>query len=717
VSDDRAVPVRLRWRLAEDDGGQPALFGDDELLDRHVGKGEYKGLEFLHVNARRVINEVPAASRMPFHYTINAYRGCSHACAYCLSGDTAILLADGRTRAMADLRPGDAVYGTVRHGNYRRYVTTPVLAHWSTRKPAFRIVLDDGTELLASADHRFLTDRGWKHVTGTEQGPRRRPHLTLNNKLIGTGRFAAPPEHTPDYQRGYLCGLIRGDGHLKTYHYQRAGRTNGDVHRFRLALTDIEALRRAQTYLLDGGVATRSFVFKEAVGAYRAIHAIRTQARLGVAAIEEVVGWPACSTTDWSKGFLAGIFDAEGSYSGCIRIANTDDRIIERTASCLVDLGFDATIDARTEARSRPLKHVRIKGGLRENLRFFHTVDPAITRKRTIDGTALKGDAPLRVATVEPLGHELPMYDITTGTGDFIANGVVSHNCFARPTHDYLGLNIGEDFDRRIVVKVNAVERVRAELANPRWRGEAIAMGTNTDPYQRAEGKYRLTRGIVDALVGAGNPFSILTKSTLVLGDLDRLVEGARRTSVRTNLSIGTLDDAVWRTTEPGTPHPRQRVAAVSRLNEAGVPCGVLIAPVLPGLSDHPDQLEAVVNACVEAGAVSVSTNALHLRPGVRQHYLAWLKRTYPDLVDAYLRRYQRGAYLPSADQRQLSTLVARLVDAALTRRGGRSRAGATRSSSTERELAPGGRTTGGAKPHDPSPAPRPSPAQLDLGL
>ncbi|HWC37997.1 MAG TPA: radical SAM protein [Acidimicrobiales bacterium] len=363
MADGSGDPVKLRWRLAEDDCGQPALFGDDELLDRHVGRGEYRGLEFLHVNARRVINEVPAASRMPFRYTINAYRGCSHSCAY----------------------------------------------------------------------------------------------------------------------------------------------------------------------------------------------------------------------------------------------------------------------------------------------------------------------------------------------------------CFARPTHEYLGLNIGEDFDRRIVVKVNAVERVRAELADPRWCGEPIAMGTNTDPYQRAEGKYRLTRGIVDALVAAENPFSILTKSTLVLGDLDRLAEGARRTSVRANLSVGTLDESVWRTSEPGTPHPRQRVAAVARLNEAGVPCGVLIAPVLPGLSDHPDQLEEVVDACVEAGAVSISTNALHLRPGVREHYLAWLERTHPELVDDHLRRYRRSAYLPTSEQRQLSTLVGRLVDAARARRGG-----GTRSRRTDRVLAAESRAEPQPEPPRPS---RPSSTQLDLGL
>ncbi len=703
MTDGPGVPVRLRWRLAEDDGGQPALFGDDELLDRHVGKGEFRGLEFLHVNARRVINEVPAASRMPFRYTINAYRGCSHACPYCVGGETPILMSDGRTRPIADLRAGDLVYGTKREGRYRRYVTTPVLAHWSTRKPAYQVVLEDGTELVTSGDHRLLTQRGWKHVTGTQNGRLRRPHLTLNDRMVGTGRFAAPPEHTPDYQRGYLCGLIRGDGNLKTYTYERPGRTNGDVYRFRLALTDPEALRRAERYLLDRGVATRSFVFTEAVGAHRASHGIRTQARLAVAAIQQAVAWPAVPSSDWCKGFLGGIFDAEGSYSGCIRISNTDEAIIGRTTACLTGLGFDTTVDMGKRPR---VKYVRIRGGLRENLRFFHTVDPVITRKRVIEGTALKNRAPLRVVSVQALGDELPMFDITTGTGDFIANGVVSHNCFARPTHEYLGLNIGEDFDRRIVVKVNAVERVRAELADHRWRGEPIAMGTNTDPYQRAEGKYRLTRGIVDALVAAGNPFSILTKSTLVLGDLDRLAEGATRTSVRANLSIGTLEESVWRTSEPGTPHPRQRVAAVARLNEAGVPCGVLIAPVLPGLSDHPDQLEEVVDACVEAGAVSISTNVLHLRPGVRQHYLSWLERTYPDLLDSYLRRYRGSAYLPSAEQRQLSGLVTRLVDAARARRGG-----GTRSRRTDRALTP--RESPPSRPR----AGAPPPAQLDLGL
>src|ERR1017187_1069454 len=200
--------------------------------------------------------------------------------------------------------------------------------------------------------------------------------------------------------------------------------------------------------------------------------------------------------------------------------------------------------------------------------------------------------------------------------------------CFARPTHTYLGLGVGEDFERKGGVKLNAVEKVRAELRSPKWQGDHIAMGTNTDPYQKAEGKYHLTQGIVTVLAEAGNSFSILTKSTLVLRDLELLADAATRTYVRLAISIGSLDREVWQLTEPGTPPPDKRLDAVRRLSEAGVRCGVLIAPVLPGMSDSDDQLRAVAQACLEAGAVSVTPVALHLRPGVREHYLAWLART-----------------------------------------------------------------------------------------
>jgi DNA repair photolyase len=233
--------------------------------------------------------------------------------------------------------------------------------------------------------------------------------------------------------------------------------------------------------------------------------------------------------------------------------------------------------------------------------------------------------------------------------------------CFARPTHEYLGLGIGEDFERTLVVKINAVERVRAEVRSKRWGGDVIAMGTNTDPYQRAEGKYHLTAGIIEALAEVRNPFSILTKSTLILRDLDRLVAAARRAEVRCNFSIGTLDPDVWKATEPGTPHPRQRVEAVRKLNNAGIPTGVLIAPIIPGMSDAPPQLEEVTAACLEAGAVSVSPLALHLRPGVKEHFLSDLATKRPALAEQLSRRYRR-AYLTGAEQADIVGPVTRTV-------------------------------------------------------
>ncbi|HEY8524784.1 MAG TPA: radical SAM protein [Acidimicrobiales bacterium] len=234
--------------------------------------------------------------------------------------------------------------------------------------------------------------------------------------------------------------------------------------------------------------------------------------------------------------------------------------------------------------------------------------------------------------------------------------------CFARPSHTYLELDADRDFERRIVVKVNAPSLLRRELDPRRWAGDLIAMGTNTDPYQRAEGKYRLTRAIVEVLTERANPFSILTKSTLVLRDLSLLAEAARRTDVRVNLSIGTLDEEVWRATEPGTPHPMRRVRAVEKLNEAGVPCGVLVAPVLPGLSDGPDQLEQVVKACVEAGARSISTVLLHLRPGVKDVFFDRLTVTHPHLLPTYRRRYRDRAYASAAEQEALQATVRDLV-------------------------------------------------------
>jgi DNA repair photolyase len=250
------------------------------------------------------------------------------------------------------------------------------------------------------------------------------------------------------------------------------------------------------------------------------------------------------------------------------------------------------------------------------------------------------------------------MYDITTGTGDFIANGVVSHNCFARNTHTYLDLDAGEDFNSRIVVKVNAPEKLRVELARKTWKGEHIAMGTNVDPYQRAEGRYKLMRGILEALRDFANPFSILTKGSLILRDIDLLQEAADLTDVGTNVSVGFVDRDMWRSLEPGTPSPQKRLEVCAKLNEEGVPCGVLMAPIIPYLTDSPAALEAGVKAIAESGATHVSPIVLHLRTGAREWFMQWLAEHHPDLVPKYERLYARGAYAPKAFQQGIYAQV-----------------------------------------------------------
>ena len=646
----------MRWKLVEeeDGAGQGALFAEEEIVERHVGTGEYRGLEFLHVRARSIINEVPGAQRLPFRWTINAYRGCSHACAYCLSGDTPVLMSDGTHRPISSLRVGDEIYGTRRVGNYRTYVTTNVLAHWETIKRAYLVTLEDGTTVISSGDHRFLTNRGWKFVTGTDGVEGRRPHLTTTNHLLGTGQFAPQPKHDDDYRLGYLSGLGAGD--------RRRRGSAGDRHVFRLALCDLEALDRAQAFFEAVGVKTERFQVAAGTWSQSEAWAVRSQQRDTVERIERLVATPPEPADQWLKGYTAGRFDAEGSCSnGVLRISNTDVRLLARVCSSLDRFGFTYTVEPPSAGVNRPVSTIRLTGGQVERTRFFHTFDPAISRKRDIAGERIKSTARLRVVSVEDMGIEIPMYDITTGTGDFIANGVVSHNCFARPTHDYLGFNIGSDFDSKIVVKINAVERLRSELAGRRWAGESIAMGTNTDPYQRCEGKYHLTQGIIRVLTEFANPFSILTKSTLILRDLPLLVEAARRTDVRINFSIGTLDERVWKDTEPGTPHPKRRVEAVRRINDAGIPCGVLVAPVIPGLSDSSEQIDEVVRACVDAGAVSVSAMPLHLRKGVKEHWMSWLGERHPDLVPLHAKTY-RGAYAPKAVGEAITTTARRAL-------------------------------------------------------
>jgi DNA repair photolyase len=650
----------VRWsNLTIDGEDQHRLPGyRDPASVRRFDAPEALDVRFYEVHAKSALNRVPEQSRMPFRWTVNPYRGCTHACTYCVSPETKVLMADGRAKRIADIQVGESIYGTARMGACRRFVVTRILDKWSSVKPAYAVGLEDGTELVASGDHRFLTRRGWKHVVGA-RAPVQRPHLTLNSKMLGPGGYVDAPLVDDDYKRGYLCGLIRGDGHLGSYIYAGPNHSVQRIHQFRLALTDAEALDRARMYLDELGVITKAYVFSRAVGSHREMLAIRNQSQTGVERIVDLIRWPVLPSLSWLKGFLAGIFDAEGSCSHhALRIANCDPEILGWIRAAMARFGFDHAVEPRPQDNG--MTTIRLRGGLPERMRFFLGTDPAITRKRTIEGDALKSGARLRVTSIRPLGMAMRLYDITTGTGDFIANGVVSHNCFARPTHKYLDFNAGRDFEREIVVKVNAPEVLRVELARPSWKGEHVALGTNTDPYQWVEGRYRLTQGILEALRDAGNPCSVLTKSPLLLRDLPVMLEIAERASFSACLSIPTLDEKAWRATEPHTPNPRARLEAVAELNRAGIPTGVLIAPLMPGINDAPHQVEPLLEAAEEAGATSIGGVALHLRGEVRQVFMDWMRSQRPDLLPRYEELYRRGAYAPKDERARLARMVRR---------------------------------------------------------
>jgi DNA repair photolyase len=605
-------------REAFDDGWER---GEEELppLGTHVTEERVKSIISR--------NDSPD---IPFTQSINPYQGCEHGCVYCLSGDTPILMADGRTRPLADVRIGDEIYGTVRRGWYRHYTRTRVLAHWSVIKPAYRITLEDGTCLVAGEDHRFLTERGWKFVTGTMgSGDRQRPYLTINNKLMGTGAFAEPCDKNEDYRHGYLCGLVRGDGLLASYHYQRADRTHGDQHQFRLALCDMEALERARDYLSRCGIFTNQFVFQKAVGERETMHAIRTHARAAVEQVRSLIAWPVTPRYAWVAGFLAGVFDAEGSCSqGVLRISNTDKEIVSWIDRCLRIMNFRFVVEHRDHEQRKPMDVVRLVGGLREQLRFFQSIDPAISRKRDIAGQSVKSGARLGVVGVEPVGKAMRMYDITTETEDFIANGVVSHNCYARPTHAYRNLSPGIDFETRLFAKVNAAEKLREELSRPGYRCEVISLGANTDPYQPIERKHRITRGILEVCAEFNQPVGIVTKNAMVERDLDILAPMAAKNLAAVFLSCNNLDHDLARRLEPRCSAPARRLAAMKRLSEAGVPVGVLVAPVIPFLTD--DQIEPVLEAAWAHGARRAGYVLMRLPWEVKDLFREWLEQNYP---------------------------------------------------------------------------------------
>jgi len=362
-----------------------------------------------------------------FEYSINPYRGCEHGCIYCADGETSILLANGGSKPLGDLRVGEEIIGTEKRRHYRRYVRTTVLAHWQTRKPAHLITLANRTNVIASGEHRFLTERGWK--------------------------FAARPD-SEAWE----------------------------------SLTREDSLITCDAY---GALGTRA------------------------------------------------------------------------------------------------------------------------------------------IASVQPLPGERQLFDITTGTGDFIANGVVSHNCYARPAHSYIGLSPGLDFETKLFYKADAANVLERDLSRPGYLCKPIMIGANTDPYQPIERKLEVTRRVLEVLAKCRHPVTLITKGSLIVRDIDLLADLAKDQLTQVAVSLTSLDPDIKRTLEPRTASPQARLRVIRQLSEAGIPVAVMVAPVVPAITDH--EMEHLLEAAHEAGARSAGYVLLRLPYEVKTLFREWLAEHYPD--------------------------------------------------------------------------------------
>lgn len=504
-----------------------------------------------------------------FTYSVNPYRGCFHACAYCLSGETRVLMGDGSTKRLADLKVGDEVIGTERRGRVRRYVKTRVLDHWLVTAPAYRVELDCGTVLIASAEHRFLSRRGWRCVARAEGHTVLGPPLVPGARLLGPGGLGELMERG-DWESGsrFAASSSRGP--------RRAGERWGSLR-------------------------------------IRAGHAGVGSAHVGAGH---------------------------------------------------ADVGAASHVRGRKVCARRAASRVRGKLCLE--------LPP---RNGSLEGRVVTGAG--RVVKVEALGLVLPLYDITTGTGDFVANGVVSHNCYARPTHEYLSFGAGTDFERKIVVKPNAPSLLRAAFEKRSWKGELIMLSGNTDCYQPLENTYRLTRGLLEVCAEYRNPVHIITKSPLIERDIDVLQKLAAEASVGVSISIPFWTEATARALEPFVTTPARRMKTVERLSQAGIPVTVNIAPLVLGFGDR--DVPKILEAAAAAGAQGAALIPLRLPGSVKEVFSERLRAAFPLSAEKVLKRTRemRGGKLYDAEfgrrmrgEGEFFETVRRMFDATCQRLG-----------------------------------------------
>lgn len=578
-------------------------------------------------------------SQLPgLDYALNPYRGCAHACDYCLDGETLILKADMTAIPIKELNIGDILIGFVKEDGAGhplwpdglfRFAESIVLSKSQSKKQVYEIELQNGMKAKCSKDHRWLSTRGYKYVTGSETGQDRRPFLTINNNIRILSPLMLSLHITEDYMKGYLSGIIRGDAHIGTHTYEREvfrkDRQNNPYHRkdtqhqFLLRLKDISGIERTKQFLNKLGIQVFDFIFTETMSG------IRTSKQESIEQIKNIIEWS--ESIEYRRGFLAGLYDAEGSFDGnTVRFSNSDPVIIQYLDKSLKSFGFLCIRDKPKQTKNQILETVRLSGGMEQYVKFWQLVIPAIKRKTNIIGKITKNST--KIKSIKKLDYEDTLYDIKTSTENFVANGMISHNCYAPSVIHWDKGKWGE----LVEVKVNLPHILSKEL-RVKKKG-VVGLGTVTDPYQPAENKYEMTRRCLELLLMHDFPVCIQTKSSLVLRDINLLKEF---TNVEVGITLTALDDAVREKMEPGASSVNERLRALAGLRENGIKTWVFLGPVMP----HITEVEALVDAIAEVNPEYVLVDRLRVKDGVWENVRGFIQEFRPELINEYERIFR----------------------------------------------------------------------------
>ena len=516
--------------------------------------------------------------------------GCSHDCKYCLDPNTEILMYDGEIKLLKDINIGDEVYGIEQDGVYNKYVKSVVTNKLITNTKSYKIILSNGNELICSGNHQWLTNRGWKYTTGDMTGPDRKPHLTTNNRLVGLNNLFKVSEFKKVfdetlYKLGYLRGVILGDANLKEYHYSRPSKQNDNQYHFRLALKNQKITDRVKKYLDEFDINTYYFDFEMTDRVTKEnyiVSAIRTSSQEAFDKINDLI--KKVNDPIFKLGFLAGIYDAEGTNNIMTRrISNSNPGIIADIEEALHFYNYTYTFDKDKKCVNEVVKTIRLTGGLADNIKFgLQTGCIVGNEDGVLTNIRLKTNNPenFKIVSIEEYQDSQDLIDITTTTRNFVANGVITHNCYAKSLLDFRNLWDAEH------PAVADIEKIRRKIAKLPKDTPAIRLGGMTDCFQPIEKHYRNTYYTIKALNEYKIPYLIVTKGAIVADP--EYLEILDKDLAHIQVTVTTTDDDLYRKLNyEKASLPSERIKAIETLQANGFDVQLRLSPFIPQYVDY----------------------------------------------------------------------------------------------------------------------------------